>query len=110
MKGVGSSKLTVIGSMRTAVHYMHLRHLVHRAGIFKKSMGTRHRVGIGLSYRPARLHRLAESIPGLHNRLKIRALYTANESPHPSRILLTSPKRRHIFVTPWKYPMTGVLF
>jgi hypothetical protein len=34
-----------------------------RAGILKKSMGARHRVGIGLSYRPARLHRLAEFIP-----------------------------------------------
>ncbi len=34
-----------------------------RAGIFKKSMGARHRVGIGLSYRPARLHRLAELMP-----------------------------------------------
>jgi hypothetical protein len=34
-----------------------------RAGIFKKSMGARHRVGIGLSYRPARIHRLAECIP-----------------------------------------------
>jgi hypothetical protein len=33
------------------------------AGIFKKSMGARHREGIGLSYRPARLHRLAEFIP-----------------------------------------------
>jgi hypothetical protein len=26
-----------------------------RAGIFKKSMGARHRGGIGFSYRPARL-------------------------------------------------------
>ncbi len=34
-----------------------------RAGSFKKSMGARHRVGIGLSYRPARLHRLAELTP-----------------------------------------------
>ncbi len=34
-----------------------------RAGIFKKSMGARHRVGIGLSYRPARLHGLAELMP-----------------------------------------------
>jgi hypothetical protein len=33
------------------------------AGIFKQSMGARHRVEIGLSYRPARLHRLAEFIP-----------------------------------------------
>ncbi len=37
--------------------------LVYRAGIFKHSMGARNRVGIGLSYRPARLHRLAEFIP-----------------------------------------------
>ncbi len=35
----------------------------YRAGIFKKSMGPRNRGGIGLSYRPARLHRLAEFIP-----------------------------------------------
>jgi hypothetical protein len=34
-----------------------------RAGIFKKSMGARHGVGIGLLYRPARPHRLAEFIP-----------------------------------------------
>ncbi len=31
--------------------------------IFKQSMGGGNRVGIGLSYRPARLHRLAELIP-----------------------------------------------
>ncbi len=31
--------------------------------IFNQSMGARNRVGIGLSYRPARLHRLAEFIP-----------------------------------------------
>jgi hypothetical protein len=33
-----------------------------RAGIFKQSVEARNRVEIGLSYRPARLHRLAESI------------------------------------------------
>jgi hypothetical protein len=33
------------------------------AGIFEQSMGARNRAGIGLSYRPARLHRLAESNP-----------------------------------------------
>jgi hypothetical protein len=37
--------------------------LSYRAGIFKKSMGARHRLGIGLSYRPVRLHRLAELMP-----------------------------------------------
>ncbi len=33
------------------------------AGILEQSMGARNRVGIGLSYRPARPHRLADSIP-----------------------------------------------
>ncbi len=34
------------------------------AGIFKQSMGARNRVGIGLSYRPSRLHNsLAELVP-----------------------------------------------
>ncbi len=37
--------------------------LLNRAGIFKQSMGTRNREGKRLLYRPARLHRLAESIP-----------------------------------------------
>jgi hypothetical protein len=53
---------------------------VYSAGMFKQSMKTRNRVGIGLSYRPARLHRLAvdsfESNPGLLESLKIRALKT----------------------------------
>jgi hypothetical protein len=52
---------------------------MHRAGIFKKSMGARHRGGIGFLYRPARLHRLGgihslESMPGPHKHLKVRAL------------------------------------
>jgi hypothetical protein len=34
-----------------------------RAGIFKKSMGARNQAGVGLSYRPARLHRLVDFIP-----------------------------------------------
>ncbi len=33
------------------------------AGIFKQSVRARNREEIGLSYRPARLHRLAELIP-----------------------------------------------
>ncbi len=42
---------------------------------FKNNLwGARNRVGIGLSYRLARIHRLAESIPGLLKRLQIRAL------------------------------------
>jgi hypothetical protein len=35
------------------------------AGVLEQSMGATNRVGIELSYRPGRMHRLAESIPGL---------------------------------------------
>jgi hypothetical protein len=41
------------------------------AGILEQSMGAKNRVEIGLPYRPAKLQRLAESIPGLHKSLKI---------------------------------------
>jgi hypothetical protein len=34
------------------------------AGILEQSMGARNRVGVGLSYRPARIYRLAELING----------------------------------------------
>ncbi len=51
---------------------------------FRKYMGARNRVGIGLSYRPARLHRLAESIPGFLKSLKIPSLMSfAKTSPVP---------------------------
>ena len=39
--------------------------LVPRAGIFKQSMGSRNQVGTGLSYWPARLHRLRNSFLGI---------------------------------------------
>jgi hypothetical protein len=42
------------------------------AGIIERSMWARNRGGICLSYRPARLHSLAESIPGLLKSLKIQ--------------------------------------
>ncbi len=45
------------------VRQPYLSYWLTRAGIFKKSMGARHRGGIGFSNRPARLHRLAEFIP-----------------------------------------------
>jgi hypothetical protein len=44
------------------------------AGVLEQSMGARNRVGLGLSYRPARLHSL-ESIPGLFKNLKIPFVY-----------------------------------
>ncbi len=40
-------------------------------GILEQSMWARNRVGKGMLYRPARLHRLAESIPGLLKSLKM---------------------------------------
>jgi hypothetical protein len=54
-----------------------LAHVSCGAEIFKQSMGAWNRVGIGISYRPARLHRLAELIPGLHKSLKIRFIISA---------------------------------
>jgi hypothetical protein len=57
--------------------------LLIRAGIFKQSMGARNRVGIGLSYRPARLHVLAELV--LWNRflgsLKVQKFELMREYP-----------------------------
>ncbi len=35
------------------------------AGIFQQTMGARNRVGTGLSYRPARLHSLADLVLGV---------------------------------------------
>ncbi len=57
-----------------------------RAGIFKQSMRARNRVGRGLSFRPARLRRLAELNPWnlfleLLKSLKIRALLSPPHSP-----------------------------
>ncbi len=50
-------------------------------------MGARNRAGIGLSYWPARLQRLTESIPGLPKRLQIRALVGRYDNPIPPRFL-----------------------
>jgi hypothetical protein len=53
-------------------------HTVLFAGILGLSMGARNRVGVGLSYLPAELNRLAETIPW--NRflgvLKLKKYYT----------------------------------
>jgi hypothetical protein len=46
------------------------------AGILEQSMGARNRVGIGLSYQPAWLHRLTELIPGLLKSLKATCRYS----------------------------------
>jgi hypothetical protein len=47
---------------------------VARAGIFKQSMGARNRLGIGLWYRPARLHSTQPggngSLESIHGLLK----------------------------------------
>jgi hypothetical protein len=65
----------------------------YSAGIFKQSMGARNRLGIGLSYRPARLHRLAELILEIDSwvpqKFKIRAQGTGRR--HGSTRLITRP-------------------
>ncbi len=70
------------------------------AGIFKQIMGARNRVGIGLSYRPARLHSLAELVPwnlylGLLKSLKIRAPIHRKQPAYGA--LLSSHPHMHIF-------------
>jgi hypothetical protein len=51
------------------------------AGIFEQSMGARDRIGIGLSYRLARLHSLAELLPW--NRF-MGSLKVNSDSPYVS--------------------------
>ena len=61
-------------SMHAGIYFLFIFLPASCAGILEQSMGARNRVGIGLSHRPARLHRLAESIPGLLKSLKIPSL------------------------------------
>ncbi len=51
-------------------------------GILEQSMGARNRVGIGLSYRPAWPHRLAESIPGILKSIKIPFLVSGKRDKY----------------------------
>jgi hypothetical protein len=59
--GIDNSKSMYSSRTKILVFGRHVKGI--RAGIFKKSMGARHRGGIGFSYRPAMLHRLEEFIP-----------------------------------------------
>jgi hypothetical protein len=63
-----NKQLTQLSSPLTPENLFKLHCLVtcetiYCAGILEQSMGARNRVGKGLPYRPARLHRLEESIP-----------------------------------------------
>jgi hypothetical protein len=68
-----------------------------RAGIFKQSMGANIRVGVGLLYGAARLHRLAEFIPGLLRSLKILAQVRGGEQEGN---LLRLPGRGRLHLPP----------
>jgi hypothetical protein len=57
------------------------------AGILNISIGPRNRVGIWLAYRPAKLHRLVESISGLLKSLKISSLAGRYDNPIPTQFL-----------------------
>jgi hypothetical protein len=48
------------------------------AGILEQSIGAGNQVETGLSFRPASIHRLAESIPGLFESLKLTSMTTTN--------------------------------
>jgi hypothetical protein len=66
----------------------------YSAGIFKESLVARNRVGIGLSCRPARPHRLADSIPGFLNSLKILPLISATQAEcTPITVLQTTVQK-----------------
>ncbi len=66
--------------------------LLYCAGILEQSMRARNREGIGLSYRPARLQRLAESIPGLLKSFKI-GLWISCERFLPALFLVPSDEK-----------------
>jgi hypothetical protein len=57
-KGLCTNTMSIQASGMGTIHVNNIR-----AGIFKQSMGARNREGMGLLYRPAWLHRLAEFIP-----------------------------------------------
>jgi hypothetical protein len=59
------------------------------AGIFKQSMGARNRVGIGLSYRPARLHSLDS-----------RCLFFGSKKQSKDYFLDISKQREHFRTIP----------
>jgi hypothetical protein len=76
---------------------------IHCAGIFKQSMGARNRVGIGLSYRPARLHSLADLFP-LIDSLKIRAVASQwSSSNRFLRYVLRTCEALESFESTWSF-------
>jgi hypothetical protein len=50
------------GKQNISSIFLHSASVLSCAGILEQSMGARNRLGIGLSYWPARLHRLVELI------------------------------------------------
>ncbi len=72
-----------------------------RAGFFKQSMGARNRVVIALSYRPVRLHRLAEFIP--RNRF-LGSINVQKYGSGPHRFAELIPWNRFLgFLKVWKF-------
>jgi len=63
MSGIVSFLSTCEKKSVTLQVQLHLPDGVSSAGIFQQTMGARNRVGIGMLYRPARLHRLAALFP-----------------------------------------------
>jgi hypothetical protein len=72
---------------------------IFSAGIFKQSMGARNRVGIGLSYWPARLHMLAEMISWNRFLGSLKFLKFG---------LRSSSSFTHRLHRKWKFPLSGV--
>ncbi len=63
--------------------------------MFEQSMGAGNRVGIGLSYRPAKLRSLAESIPGSGQKwFSLIVGNRKNEMLHAFLVAITKPSER----------------
>jgi hypothetical protein len=63
------------------------------AGILEQSMGARNRIRLELSYRPARLYGLAESLARLLKSLQIRAQslhFTRTHNAHTFKIAVVN--------------------
>jgi hypothetical protein len=72
--------------------------MIHLTGIFEQS---RNRVGIGLSHRPARQQRLAESIPGFLKSLKIPPMNEFYSAEHEEKFDESCPNWENLRNISW---------
>jgi hypothetical protein len=69
---------------------------------FKQSMGARNRIGIGLSYRSARLHSLAESVPWNRFLGSLKFQNSGSQTVHLF-LPLQDPPHSHLVISVFAY-------